>query len=514
MDQRPIGQIQSKPGIQRDGTTLDSPNFVDGQWVRFYRTRPRKMGGFRSIIETLTYTPRGLSVFTKNNTNSLYVFSSNDIQLIQTDTNLTGSIPYDVTPAAGFTPNDDYLWQTGGIYDATGGGDNIILAHASSNLNDISSSTDHPIFYSTAGDSTSLFAKVDDGAGGDVQVSGGICVLQPYVFAFGNDGFIKNSNQNKPNDWRMSVGTDANEGNFSYTKVVCGMPIRGGGNSPSGLFWSLDSLIKVSYAGGQQVFNYDPVGLSTIMSSNGVSELDGMFFWMGVDRFYVYDGRIQELPNQMNINWVFDNINFAQRQKVWSTVVPRWGEIWWHFPFGQNQVECNRAVIYNMREKTWYDCEISRGCGVPPQTLRNPIWCGNTEGSSGYIAHSHEVGYNKVESGQEVAIKSYIETSDFGFPTGGTQGEQPTGQDYFTRLTRVEPDFVQVGNLTLSVIGNEFAQDQAPVTTDYTFPAQTTKIDMREQRRMIRLRITSNEVDGFYEMGRTILHTEPGDIRS
>jgi hypothetical protein len=37
---------------------------------------------------------------------------------------------------------------------------------------------------------------------------------------------------------------------------------------------------------------------------------------------------------------------------------------------------------------------------------------------------------------------------------------------------------------------------------------------MREQRRMIRLRFNSNEVDGFYEMGRVILHTEPGDIRS
>jgi hypothetical protein len=368
------------------------------------------------------------------------------------------------------------------------------------------------------------------------------------------------------------------------------------------LFWSLDSVIRVSYVGGAGIFRYDPVGTSTIMSSDGVAELDGYFFWMGLDRFYVYDGKVSELPNQFNINWVFDNLNFDQRQKVWATVVPRWGEIWWHFPYGTGQEECNRAVIYNVREKCWYDSEILRGCGTQVTTIRYPIWCGNepaanvdrsstvtitiaapgvltwtahelmidqavtltTSGAlptglsvgttyyvatvpsantftlkssllgspitttgvqSGvhtataelapeYVVYAHEAGYNKVEAGNEVAIQSYIETSDFGFPTGGATGEQPTGQDYFTRLIRVEPDFVQTGDMTLTVIGNEFAQDSDPRETTYTFGSTATKIDMREQRRMIRLRFESNEVDGFYEMGRVILHTEMGDIRS
>ena len=131
-----------------------------------------------------------------------------------------------------------------------------------------------------------------------------------------------------------------------------------------------------------------------------------------------------------------------------------------------------------------------------------------------YVVYGHEIGYNKVESGQEVAIESYVETSDFGFPTGGAQGEQTSGQDYFTRLIRVEPDFVQEGTIELSVIGKEFAQDITEKITTYSFDPDTTKVDMREQRRMIKLKFSSNEVNGFYEMGRVILHTEPGDIRS
>ena len=601
MDQRPIFQVTSKSGIQRDGTTLDSQFFVNGQWVRFYRGRARKMGGYRTLVEDLTYPARGLFTFTKNNVNSVYIFNAKGAKIVQSDNNLTGTLSVDLSPS-GLAYNENYVWQAAGIYDATGGGDNLILAHPGANLNDISSSTNTPIYHTTAGSLTDVLTTISDGSAGTIDVSGGVCVLQPYVFAYGNDGYIRNSNQNKPNDWTFGAGNDANEGNFSYTKIVKGLPIRGGGQSPAGLFWSLDSIIKVTYIGGAAVFRYDPMGFSTIMSSSGVAEMDGYFFWMGLDRFYVYDGRVQELSNQMNINWVFDNLNFDQRQKVWATVVPRWGEIWWHFPYGQGQAECNRAVIYNVREKTWYDCEIARGCGAQTQTIRYPIWAANTPSrtedrsstvtvtianpgvftwanhnlqidqpitlattgalptgllinttyyvatiptastftlkatllsspivttgsQSGthtataidapkYVAYGHEIGYNKVENGQELAIESYVETSDFGFPTGGAAGEQPTGQDYFTRLIRVEPDFVQTGDLTLSVIGNEFAQDNDPKTTTYTFSSTATKVDMREQRRMIRLRFTSNEVDGFYEMGRVILHTEPGDIRS
>lgn len=602
MDQRPIFQVTSKAGIQRDGTTLDSPNFVNGQWVRFYRGRARKMGGYKSVVEDLQHIPRGVFTFTKNNVNSIYLFNSNGSLMIQTDDNLTGTLPFNVSPTTSFAPNDLYKWQAAGIYDATGGGDNLVLAHAALNLTDISSSTNLPIFYHSAGDSTATFATVSDGAGGTVSVSGGVCVLQPFVFAYGNDGLIKNSNANKPNDWTVDVGNEANEVNVAYTKIVKGLPIRGGGQSPAGLFWALDSLVKVTYNDGPSIFNYDPMGFSTVMSSDGIIEFNGIFYWMGLDKFYAYTGKIDELPNQMNINWVFDNLNFEQRQKVWATAIPRWGEIWWFFPFGQGQTECNRAAIFNVRENTWYDCEIARSCGVQVQTLRYPIWAGNTQESaedvaasvtmtiaspcvvtwtnhdrsigdeivfsttgalpsgitagvtyyvadtptastlklsttvggaylttsgsqSGvhtattpdvprYIAYGHETGYNKVQAGQEVAIQSYVETSDFGFPTGGATGEQPSGQDYFTRLIRVEPDFVQTGDMTLSVIGNEFAQDGAPKTTSYTFGATATKVDMREQRRMIRLKFESNEVDGFYEMGRVILHTEPGDIRS
>ena len=98
--------------------------------------------------------------------------------------------------------------------------------------------------------------------------------------------------------------------------------------------------------------------------------------------------------------------------------------------------------------------------------------------------------------------------------TGGAAGEQPTGEDYWARLIRVEPDFVQKGSMNLIVRGREFAQAPELDSLQYVFQPDTAKIDMREQRRQITLRFESNVVDGDYHMGRVLLHIERGDIRS
>src|SRR5882672_8687307 len=42
-----IDILSPLPGIQRDGTEFDSRGMcIDGQWVRFYEGRPKKIGGY------------------------------------------------------------------------------------------------------------------------------------------------------------------------------------------------------------------------------------------------------------------------------------------------------------------------------------------------------------------------------------------------------------------------------------------------------------------------------------
>jgi hypothetical protein len=107
--------------------------------------------------------------------------------------------------------------------------------------------------------------------------------------------------------------------------------------------------------------------------------MDGIFYWMGVDRFYLYNGAVSVLPNDKNVNWLFDNLNFVQRQKVWATKVPRYNEIWFFYPRG-DATECTDAIVYNVKDKIWYDAGSApgsrRSCGYTTEVFPTPIWAG------------------------------------------------------------------------------------------------------------------------------------------
>ena len=54
--------LDTQPGIQRDGTDFDKQFYNDGKWVRFQRGRPRKIGGYREILNDLEGPSRGIYV--------------------------------------------------------------------------------------------------------------------------------------------------------------------------------------------------------------------------------------------------------------------------------------------------------------------------------------------------------------------------------------------------------------------------------------------------------------------
>jgi hypothetical protein len=355
----------------------------------------------------------------------------------------------------------------------------------------------------------------------NISVSGGVVMLHPYLFVYGNNGLIQNSAAGDFSNW---VSADANANNVATGKIVKGLPLRGGTTSPAGLFWSLDSLIRVTYTpstvnGINFYWKYDLLTSQTsIMSSQCVIEYDGIFYWCAVDRFLTYNGVVQEIPNTANQNYFFDNLNYAQRQKVWCTKVPRWGEIWWFYPRG-DATECTDAIIYNVREKIWYDAGESpgaqRSAGTFSEVFRKPIWGGNVQNSEGnYTLWQHETGVDEVYLTNVNAIRSSFETNNLGWVTGGPGNPQLSGDNRWLRVERVEPDFVQNGDMSLFVIGKGYADDVDETSDAYVFDNSTLKIDMREQRRELRLKFESNTFNGDYFMGRILLSADMGDERS
>jgi hypothetical protein len=295
-----------------------------------------------------------------------------------------------------FTADPNLLWQFDLQYSPAGGSLQV-LAHPGQNLANIDNAIQTQVL--TGGllpnslNQWNFQGLADTGGQNPtyrpIMVDGGVCVLYPFTFVYGSDGFIANNNvatnttlttynQQTITDWN---GPISNQVNMASSKVIKGIPVRGGTNSPSGLFWATDSLIRVSFSGTAPLYwRYDIISsqISTISSSCFV-EMDGIFYWMGVDRFYQYNGTVSVLPNDKNVNWLFDNLNFVQRQKVWATKVPRYNEIWFFYPRG-DATECTDAIIFNVKDKIWYDAGSApgsrRSCGYTTEVFPTPIWAG------------------------------------------------------------------------------------------------------------------------------------------
>lgn len=496
-------------GVKRDGTRLEGEYCSDGQWVRFQRGKAKKMGGYRRVTDQLSGPVRKLIVWSRKDLNSCTAFASSGIETLLVDNNVIGNDINDRTPA-GFVTDDRNLWTADTQYDAAvGTAGTIIVAHCNQAAVNIDDDTASKPYWALANSASSQFVEITEAP----AVSGGVFSIAPYTILYGSDGLVAWSDANQPQVWSTSaVPGDAGATRASGSKIVCGLPLRAG--QTAGLLWTLDSVLRMDYIGGTAVWRFSTISTqSSMLAQNSVIEYDGVYFWIGVDRFMYFDSSVKELPNDLNQNWFFDNLNYEQRQKIWATKIPRFGEIIWHYPRGDS-VECNATVIFNVRLKTWYDNSISRSAGFYTQILNYPVWVGSEPEPSGkYGMYQHEVGYNAIIGDNELAIQSYYTTQNFGYPTGGV-GDSPQGVSRWTRLTRVEPDFIQQGTMNCYVLGYEFAQSPPEPEALYSFSPTDGKIDMREQRRHVLLKFESNTLDGFYEAGKVIIHTEPGDNRS
>ena len=370
-----IFSLATEPGVQRDGTEFDSRRYSNSVWTRFQRGRPKKIGGYALLTDQTRGPVRSVRIDARSSENAAHLFSPWGIDRLGFDSGGVSGGIVERTPA-GFVGNLNYTWQNGAMFSSTGSA-GVIVASAAPDALNIADNTGGPIYYGDQS-TTAAFAQISDTVG-PILVSGGVCVLQPFLFVYGSDGLIRNcaANNFAAAGWTIGGGSFANSANVAGSKIVCGLPTRGGGRSPAGLFWSLESLIRVSFVNsGSVVWQYDTISAAiSVLAKNAILEADGVFFWPGIDRFYLYSGVVQELPNNYNANFFFDNLNFAHRNKVWAAKNTRYGEIWWFFPKGAS-TECNHAIIYNFRERTWYDTEISRSAGASADTFYRPVFAG------------------------------------------------------------------------------------------------------------------------------------------
>ncbi len=503
----------SQPGIIRDGSVLSRKCYTDGEWMRFYQRRPHKMRGFKQLVSNLQGNARALGIF--NNQGLSYVHAGTDAGLFRMSiTVATGaaSTMQSRTPA-GLITTANTNWQLDTVYNSVGATTSI-FAHPSDNVADISQDADTAVYY---GDvlTTDPLQPIPLG----ITSSGGICAVNPYLFLYGHDGIVQWSVPGSPLDF---ANTGSGSSRPTATKIVRGLPLRGQAG-PAIILWSLDSLITGQFVGTPTWFQFTSVTTNgSILSSNGVIEHNGIYYWATTSGFSMFNGVMRDIPNDFNKQWFLDNLNMAQRQKVFAFKVPRWNEIWWCFPYG-SATEPTHAVVLNMSDPSapfWYDTILPNGgrtAGYYNVVYNYPLMTG-VNGGMGSSVWQHEFGLDEVSGmpQQSLAIKSRFRTHEFSAVAPPTLGD--VGVDRSVAYSYMEPDFEQVKDLTFRLWQRPNAKAVSVSSEDINVPAVPADtndqlVKFKKTGRLTAFEIESNTAGGDYFAGAPLVHFKPSDGR-
>jgi len=181
------------------------------------------------------------------------------------------------------------------------------------------------------------------------------------------------------------------------------------------------AIYSLQYLGPPYVWAPQLLGDNvSIISSNAAVIASGIVYWMGVDKFYQYDGRVQTLNCDLR-RYIFGDINQEQALQVFSGTNEGFNEVWWFYP-SSNSTAIDRYVIYNYVEKIWYYGTMSRTAWLDSGLQPYPIAANYVTATSTGNLINHETGLNDDTTGTPVAIDAYISSSEFDIGDGHNFG--------------------------------------------------------------------------------------------
>jgi hypothetical protein len=270
-----------------------------------------------------------------------------------------------------------------------------------------------------------------------------------YVMCFGcNPVFDPNldpmlirwSDQENPYDWLPTATNQSGELRLSLGSSIIAVQQQ----RQEILVWTDTALYSLQYLGAPLVWGATLLGENTsIMSSRAVAAANNVTYWMGADKFYIYDGRVQTLRCDVR-QYVFNNndavkqIDLTQSEQVFAGTVEAFNEIWWFYcstPENAPIPSPDRYVVYNYAEDIWYFGTMERTAWLDSKVARNPT----AATSIGYLI-SQENGPDNVEGEGNAPLPAYIESSEFDLDDGHN----------FGFVGRVLPDITFRGSTSLS----------------------------------------------------------------
>jgi hypothetical protein len=331
-----------------------------------------------------------------------------------------------------------------------------------------------------------------------------------FVFAFGCNDYgvsaqspllIRWSDQENAADWTPSATNQA--GSLTLTRgsqIITALQTR-----QEIVVWTDSTLYSMQYLGYPLVWSAQLLGDNiSIVGENAAALASGVVYWMGRDKFYKYDGRVQTQNCDLR-EYIFNDFNAQQAEQVFASTNEGFNEVWWFYCSAGSTV-VDKYAVYNYAEDIWYYGTMGRTAWLDSGILEFPI-------AATYVNNlvNHESGLDNNETATPTAIESYITSSETDIDDGHN----------FVFIRRILPDMTFRGSTTenptatLSIIplmnaGSGYTDpasvggtNEAAVTRTATVPIEkfTGQVFIRVRGRQFSFKIYNNQLGSMWQLG-------------
>ena len=308
--------------------------------------------------------------------------------------------------------------------------------------------------------------------------------------------FIRWSDQENYNYWTPNVTNSAGSQRIAGgSEIRCARPAKG-----TMLIWTDTAMQSMSFIGPPFIFGFRQLGNDCgAVGLNSAMVIDDVAYWMSDGQFFRYAGSVQEIPCPV-LNHVFDNINKIQYAQVYAAQNSNFSEVIWYYCSSASD-QCDRYVIYNYLENSWYFGTMDRSTYQDNGVNLNPL-------ATEYLANSNATSFSTIngvtqgrsliyaqESGVNAdgaALSAYIQSGDGDIADGET----------FSFINKVIPDFQdQTGNTVITLSVKDYPNDSATVGETLTVNNTTRFVNTRIRGRQSNIKIQNNDIGDNWRFG-------------
>jgi len=325
-----------------------------------------------------------------------------------------------------------------------------------------------------------------------------------YGESFIDPTLVRWTAQESYTDWTPTAANQAGSYRLSHgSQIIGALQTR-----QEILIWTDAAIYSMQYIGPPLVWGFTLLADNiSIVSQNAMATAAGAVYWMGVDKFYIYSGRVETLPSSVR-TFIYQDINRDQFAQIQAGTNEGYSEIWWFYCSANSNV-IDRYVIFNYLDRVWYYGTMSRTAWLDSPLRDYPMAAGIDN-----RLYFHELGVDDGTTNPPSAINSYVQSSDFDIGDGHNYGF----------VWRMIPDITFDGSTTPSPLlptvtmtmrprqnpGSSYGTALSPSVTStqsyagqstYTVQQFTEIIYSRVRGRQMAFKIESNTLGTQWQLG-------------